>query len=266
MFRSALVLFVVACVVLGGRTVMPWMCLERCGEDINNDLHELVSLGPKVIPRVSIEAYDLDWAATLKDNGFSKVGPTLHNAGILVEPMITTANILKLRDLWANPSKFINQAVAEAQAQKAWMVGYNVDFEPEGGQEPTEEDGRNFASFLDAFAAALHQAGFTLTVDIAAWSAVWDHSLLPKTRVDKFITMETYELGINGFTNSVAKYHDWYGSKIAIGLETLDSFTAEDMEARFNIIKKYSDIDFVGIWQAPMPYDWVPYIRDYVNS
>jgi len=263
------VVFVVALLALsvyGTRTVMPWMCLERCGENVQADLQQILKLGPKVVPRVSIEAYDLDYSGNLKDNGFSKVGPKLHNAGILVEPMITTANIKKMRDLWNNMDKFISQAVAEAKKQKSWMVGYNIDFEPEGGDTPTEADARKYAAFLDKLAIALHDAGFTLTVDIAGWSPVWDHSLLAKTHVDKFITMETYAIGIDSFAKSVPKYVNLYGNKVAIGLETLDKYKAADVKARFDIIKKYNAVNFVGIWETPLPSHWIEYIKDYVNN
>jgi len=248
------------------RGVMPWMCLERCGEDIDSDLAEIIKLGPTVFPAVSIEAYDLDWGANIKDCGYSRVGPKLVKAGIMVQPMITTANIGKLRDLWQNPNQFITQAVKVARENKAWISGFNVDFEPEGGDDPTHDDAVHYAKFLDAFAKALHAEGFHLTVDIATWCELWDDDLLAKTAVDRFITMQTYTAGLETFTSLVKKMHSTYGTaKSGIGLYTEGGFSASDIKTRINIVKSYG-IDTIGIWEAPVPSSWTPYIKSFVND
>jgi len=247
------------------RYACPWMCLERCGENVEEDLNEILRLGPSVYNYVSIEAYDLDWGANLKDCGYSRVGPRLVNAGIKVMPMITTANNDKLRDLWNDMDGFISQAMDAARKNKAWISGFNIDFEPEYGSEPTYQDGVQFANFLDKFAKALHKEGFLLTVDIAQWSNIWQDELLSDTDVDRFITMQTYTLNLDDFKYIVKYRLAHYGSKFGVGLYTGGGFSAEDIKARLDFVRE-CDIDTVGIWDTPIPSDWAPYMKAFVND
>ena len=80
---------------------MPWMCLERCGDDIAADLKEM-SDHRHELTAVSYEAFDLGDASTLIDNGFTNVGPTLNAMGLKTYPMITTVNITRIRTLASN--------------------------------------------------------------------------------------------------------------------------------------------------------------------
>jgi len=249
------------------RYACPWMCLERCGENVEEDLNEILRLGPSVYNYVSIEAYDLDWGANLKDCGYSRVGPRLVNAGIKVMPMITTANNDKLRDLWNDMDGFISQAMDAARKNKAWISGFNIDFEPEYGSEPTYQDGVQFANFLDKFAKALHKEGFTLTVDIASWCTLFDDDLLAPTAVDRFITMSTYAVNLEDFKTIVkVKYNQFYGSKLGVGLCTGTGMTAQDIQNRLDYVILFDDIDYVGIWDTPVPSEWVPVIKSFVNN
>jgi len=261
---AVLALCVCACEA-AKRGVMPWMCLERCGENIDADLAEVLRLGPSVFPSVSIEAYDLDFGATIKDCGYSRVGPQLTNAGIMVQPMITTANIKKLRDLWEDPQGFVNKAMDVARKNKAWISGFNIDFEPEGGEDPTHEDAVNFANFLDMFGKALHAEGFHLTVDIANWSPLFEDNILAKVDVDRFITMSTYSVGIERFEEIVKDKAAAYGSKAGIGISTSYHFTGEDIKARLDIVRK-ANIDTFAIWQVPVPSDWITYLKSFVSG
>jgi len=249
------------------RTVMPWMCLERCGEDIDTDLAEIIRLGPSVYPVVSIEAYDLDWGASITDCGYSRVGPQLVNAGIKVQPMITTANIDKLRELWQDIPGFVDKAMAVARSNKDWISGFNVDFEPETGDPPTEKDAWNFANFVDLFARALHQEGFNLTVDIAGCFSLFDNDLLASTPVDRFITMSTYAVGIDDFKAIVkALYNQYYGPKLGVGLCTGTGMTADQIQSRLDYVRLFDDIDYIGIWDTPVPSEWTPVIKAFVNN
>jgi len=248
------------------RGVMPWMCLERCHEQVQPDLEEVLRLGPSVFPLVSIEAYDLDWNASIKDCGYSRVGPKLTNAGIMVQPMITTANIQKIRELWKDPKGFVEKAMAVARSNRAWISGFNVDFEPETGDKPTHDDAVKFANFINIFGKALHAEGFKLTVDIANWCSLFEDDLLAKVEADRFITMSTYAVGIDTFKSIVKNKYDIYGTaKCGIGLYTGKGYTGEDIKARLNIVRSYG-IDTVGIWETPVPSDWIPYIKAFVND
>jgi len=248
------------------RYVMPWMCLERCSEKVDTDLAEVIRLGPTVFPTVSIEAYDLDWGASIKDCGYSRVGPKLVDAGIKVQPMITTANIEKIRQLWKDPNGFIEQAMNVARTNKTWISGFNVDFEPETGDKPTHEDAVNFANFIDAFGKALHAEGFNLTVDIANWCSLFEDDLLTKADADRFITMSTYTGGLDSFKTIVKNKLAVYGTaKCGIGLYTGCGFTGLDIKARLDFVRSLG-IDSIGIWETPIPDDWIPYVQSFVND
>jgi len=248
------------------RYACPWMCLERCGEDVQTDLAEILRLGPSVYNYVSIEAYDLSWGATIVDCNYSRVGPQLVNAGIKVMPMITTANIQKLRDLWKDMDGFINQTVQVALNNKDWITGFNIDFEPEGGEDPTYDDAVQYANFLDKLAKALHSEGFILTVDIAQWSNLWQDELLAQTAVDRFITMQTYTLNLDDFKYIVKYRLAHYGTaKFGVGLYTGMSFTASDIKARLDFVRD-CDIDTIAIWDTPIPSDWAPYMKEFLSD
>jgi hypothetical protein len=88
--------------------VMPWMCLERCDDDIPANLAE-IKAHASVLIATSYEAFDLGVAPdgktpTLIDNNFTRVGPELTSYGLKTYPMITTVDINKLRVLFSNVS------------------------------------------------------------------------------------------------------------------------------------------------------------------
>jgi hypothetical protein len=45
--------------------------------------------------------------------------------------MLTSANIVALRKLWASPSRFVRAAISAARRYN--YLGYHIDFEPESG-------------------------------------------------------------------------------------------------------------------------------------
>ncbi len=92
-------------------------------------------------------------------------------------PMITTANIDRLRVLFGAPEGFISAAVNYAK-KNAFMRGYNVDFEPcDGSGTCTAADASAYAAFLTKFADALHAAGrFVLQVSARmTLCGVWEY-------------------------------------------------------------------------------------------
>lgn len=70
--------------------------------------------------------------------------------------MITTDNIVYLRELFANPDHFIQEAVQHAI--KYNYSGFDLDFEP---QKPTgnSHDAILYAEFIDKLAKELHKHG-----------------------------------------------------------------------------------------------------------
>jgi hypothetical protein len=65
----------VACGVMAAprfHRAMPWMCLERCGDDIQAELADITKYHAS-LTGVSYEAFDLGMHGDLIDNGFTKV-------------------------------------------------------------------------------------------------------------------------------------------------------------------------------------------------
>ena len=251
------------------RRVMPWMCLERCHENITNDLIQLHRI-KDILSAVSFEAYDLDFGSVLKNNGFTPVFDEIRGMGLEGIAMITTANMDKVRDLWKNTTYFIDQAAVEIM--RKGYDGYNIDFEPSSGPTPTAEDAKLFAKFVDDFAKRLHSLGrgFKLSVDVATWSPLLDYDLLAATEVDTIMTMDTYcgndDLFLTRVDNAVEKIGL---EKLGIGLEIVNPntgkpFTKEQMQLRFDKIKAVNDKE-IDIWECPIPELWLPFLEDFVN-
>jgi spore germination protein YaaH len=141
------------------KSVLSWMCLERCHENITSDLEGILKRQP-TLSVVSPEGYNVDESGGLVWNNFTDVTPLLHAGGVDdVYPMITSVSIENLRLLFADPDNLIHAAVADAVQHN--YAGYNVDFECTGG---TLEDAAGYTGFVDLFAKALHVVGKRLSV------------------------------------------------------------------------------------------------------
>lgn len=259
------------------KTVMPWMGLERTGEDIGPDLQELVA-NPSLFSAVSFECYDLSANGTLLRNSVSTVNPILMAAGIQTFPMVSTysdkpphrpnTTVEHLRLLFRNPKPFMDAALQ--QALSLGYAGFNIDFEPENCVA-TAQDAADYVDFLNHFADALHAAGKALTVDIASWSPLWDFSLLGKSRVDRLMLMDTYAGNNTVWRNALQKaLASIPASQLGIGLITINPntnlpFSDSDLQLRFNAIQK-SGVQAIGIWDAPVPKNWFPYLKAFVSA
>lgn len=183
--------------------------------------------------------------------------------------MITTVNIENIRQVAANPSPFIDKAISEAV--KNHYSGYNIDFEPSStGCIP--KDGVFYAEFLNTFADRLHQVNKTLSVDIASWNpAFWNFALLAQTKVDKFITMDTYAGNFTNFSTGLARALDYFSLKqLGIGLITANPstnqpFSIQEMQKRFDMIKANGVLE-IDIWQCPVPQNWFSFLLDFLNE
>ena len=248
---------------------MPWMCLERCGEDVSGDMaqiKELVAGG--AVNAVSYEAFDLDWNSTIIDNGYSRVGKQLQAMGVETWPMITTANIYKLRELFDHPQQFIQQAIDAALNYEIKFTGYNIDFEPESDEMATNEDALRFAEFLTLFADALDPYNISLSVDIATFVPFWDYEALSKTTTDRILTMDTYCGSNSLFLSRLQTTVDYFGSRTGIGLLTYDPdtgnlFSDDDIAYRFRTLNEYN-IQELDLWMTPIPDVYVPYMKNYL--
>jgi spore germination protein YaaH len=212
-----------------GRRLMLWMCLEDCSDssnDINNQIDSIYE-HRDVISAVSFEKYTLGANSTLVTNSkLTDVSATIKSMDLEAWPLLSSYPhppefIDWMREVFADPDPFINACISEAQ--KNSFAGYNLDWEPTDAVK--EEDGVNYAQFINYFSDQLHSAGFLLTVDIATWSSIWNFDLLAKTSADRFISMSTYTATDSSFTSQLEKLVNVFGpEKSGVGLETVRKY------------------------------------------
>jgi len=243
------------------KRVMPWMCLERCGENITFNLQQIQS-HLSSFTAVSFEDYDLGEEGNLVNNNFTSVNGKILSWGLQAFPMITTVSIHKLRVLFQASDNFIEEAIEMAISNH--YTGYNIDFEPTGAA--TEEDAAQFAVFLTKFADALHSNGKLLSVDVASWSEFWDFHLLGQTSVDTLITMDTYTGNVTQFQWGLERALKYFGpDKMAIGLDTEFNLTTTQLNSLFEVISQY-DVNEIDIWDLPIQDNWWTFINSFVNN
>ncbi|EGC38753.1 hypothetical protein DICPUDRAFT_148531 [Dictyostelium purpureum] len=251
--------------------IMPWMGLERTNEDIASDLQQILSLG-KMIDTVSFERFNLGPNSTLIINNLTDVQYPLQSSGLKTLPMVSTCCpwgrpevIQYARQLINNPQPFIDAAVQQALLEG--FDGWNIDIEPVGG---TPEDAVGYANFINQFANELHKNGKTLTVCAATYDPFWNLTLLGQTNVDKIFTMSTYAGSYSGFSNALQfAVNSIPLSKLAVGVMTVDAnnnpFTDPELQQRFELLKTYN-IQYLGIWDAPIPSSWIPYLKQFLSN
>jgi hypothetical protein len=250
---------------------MPWMCLERCGDNATTIAAQLHSLAQhkELISGVSFELFNLGAQGTLVSNNLTQVLPFLKKEGFSTYPMISSypypPQFLDwMRYVFDNPRPFITTCVQTAV--KEGFTGYNVDWEPASGT-PTAEDAKKYANFLSEFAEALHAAGKELTVDFAGWSPIWDYASLNASKADRLLCMGTYASKFESFLSQFQKAVNAISlDKLGIGLETdTRPLTDSEWNERFDMIiaKGVREID---IWRLPIPDNMWKFIAKFVYS
>jgi len=253
---------------------MPWMCLERCGDNLGNITQQMQSIHDHLdlITGVSFEMYNLGPNSQLVKNNFTSVGPQIRQWGLETFPMVSSypypPDFLDwMRQLFNNPTPFINAALKEASIN-GWS-GLNLDFEPTA--KGTPQDAIDYANFLTKFANILHKQGLKLTIDVASWNTLWNYTLLSQSTVDRIFTMDTYTAKFSYFQQSIAKAVQQIDlNKLGIGLETVKDnnnqpFSQQEIQERFDLIAKYSVIE-IDIWKMGIPDNWWSFISTFVNT
>ena len=145
---------------LGNNRVMMWLCLEFCDETPEQIRDHLLSIErhKDVLQAVSFEKYTLGPNSTLVDNELTEVSFQLNRIGVETWPLLSSFPhpdefIDWMRQVFENPQPFITSCIQAAK--KYDYVGWNLDWEPTGN-DVTDEDGVNYAKFIDTFAKALH--------------------------------------------------------------------------------------------------------------
>jgi hypothetical protein len=281
--RTALLLLCALCAVLGSalaaKSVMPWMGLERTGESIAADLQQLTS-NADIFQHVSFECYNLGADSTLVKNNLTQVNDALRAAGIKTFPMVSTYNdtchhecpdtILHIRQLLNAPQKFVASAIAEAEVHG--YSGFNIDLEPTGS---VDADGLLYPTFVAYCADEFAKHGLTLTIDIASWGALWNFTALSavaKTRANLIIyDMDGYAGADDTWQRLFNKAVAAFGpAPLGMGLITTNPntgapFTLADMQMRMDAIQQ-SGIQSIGIWDAPVPADWLPLLKEWLAA
>ena len=260
---------VVQAALLPSPLVMPWLCLERCGDTAAEIAADVAQFQDHAILNVaSFELYNLGPQSTLVVNNLTRVATPLNKMGVLTLAMVSSYPyppqfLSYMREVFANPGPFIDAVVASAAANG--LSGINVDWEPPSSDKPTAQDAADYAAFLDTLAKALHAHGLLVTVDVATWSAIWDLAAIGRTDVDGIFTMNTYTDGDALWLKELAVVVDAIPlSKLVVGLETTHSsdgkpYNQTDLALRFTAMKS-AGVRRVGLWASPVPDLFWPFL------
>jgi hypothetical protein len=136
---------------------------------------------------------------------------------------------------------------------------------------PTSADAAAYAQFLDTYSTALHAAGLLVSVDVASWSPIWNIPLIARTAVDYIFTMNTYTDNDTAWLRDVNQLTALIPpSKLFIGLETTrasDGLPYPDavLAMRFQRLKQLG-VKQLGLWDAPVPDNWWPFLRSLADD
>jgi len=246
------------------KSIMPWMCLDACGENVQADLQQ-INQYDNVLTAVAYESFTVSNNSEFISFNYSQVGPQLQQMNLQTWPMITTFDLGTMRSLFNDPQDFIIKAV-QVGSQFAF-TGYNIDFEPNGDAD--DDDAQNFAGFLTTFANALHESKMLLSVCVADWSPFWNFTYIGDSTVDQIITMDTYATPFSeyqyGFMLAV---NNIPANKLSIGLiddPSGENFTTAELELRFNMISKYN-IQSIALWDTPIPANYLPFLENFITE
>lgn len=248
------------------KSVIVWMGLEITGENVNADIQS-VGAHRSDLTGVSYEHY------LLGSQGYfgpiltiSNVTGKIKSFGLRTYPMIISSNLADIESLIGHPSVFISKAVSKAKG--AGYTGYNLDFEPE--QMANASVAVAYASFLTAFANALHRQGKQLTVDIATWNPFWNFAELANTSVNTLYDMGTYASPSFNFAAALGYANETIPhSKLGIGLITVNVNNGAVLQnysvsARFIALESDGVLN-IAVWDMPLASYWWPYLHQFLG-
>ena len=257
--------------------VMPWLCLERCGDSSADIAAQLAQLADpahgKDFTAASFELFNLGPNSTLIVNNLTSVSSKINALGLQTFAMVSSYPyppefLTWMRQVFATPQPFIDALVAAVLAAKITAV--NIDWEPTSGSgapKLTKQDPIDYANFLDVLSLALHQHGILVSVDVATWSKIWDLQLISATHIDYVMNMETYVVNDTvwqqEFADSLALIpHD----KLVVGLENHESLSDASIKMRFDAMAAASPpVRNIGIWRAGIEGSWWRYLDAFVQ-
>jgi hypothetical protein len=169
-----------------------------------------------------------------------------------------------MRDLFAEPQQFIEDLMTALVAQNA--TGVNIDFEPTG-HGATAADAAAYARFLAHLETRLAAIGLRLTVDVAAWGAIWNYTEIsaalaatPTGGRGAVATMSTYTNSDAGFLAQLgAATAAIAAPQLVVGLMIWPApFNVTGVQLRFDALARRG-LCRVAVWRMPLaPYWWGP--------
>jgi len=181
---------------------------------------------------------------------------------LVYEDRTLTGGLLAvLRRLFANPTPFFTSALK--YVKEYGLDGFNVDFETT--EFLTERDHWELNMFLDAFAALMRAVGKELTLDVNNDFPIFNHTLLSRASLNKFILMDTYYPSLDFFVKDMGFYLQHYPpTRIGMGFMSCGYNTTE-LYLRLSLAAQLG-IAEVDIWAAPLPGDWPPYFKSFLEG
>jgi hypothetical protein len=250
------------------RRAMPWICLEFCQEtkgQISLDVAE-IERHKDILTAVSFEKYTLGPKMSLVDNELTEVNALIQKLGLEAWPLLSSYPhppqfINWMREVFRHPQPFIDQCVLAAA--KYNYTGYNLDWEPT--DNCSDQDGLDYATFINTFAKGLHEHGLRLSVDVAQWSPIWNYTAIAETSVDIVTSMGTYTATDESWDREFDALVENFGERAAVGLETDVGVTEQQLEDRFKKMQE-EGIKEVDLWRLPVPAFWWPHITKFVSG
>jgi len=252
--------------------IMPWMCLERCGDNSEDIAAEIAQfqVNRSSFTDVSFELFNLGPNSTLIVNNLTRVSNPLTALGLGTWPMVSSYPyppefLTWMRQVFATPQPFFDSVISSAKLIGA--TGLNIDWEPtSSGPKITKQDSIDYANFLDQLAVQAHLNGLKVSVDVATWSDIWDLKLIGATRVDYIANMETYVKNNTVWLQELADSLELLPvDKLVVGLECDVDLTDSDIALRLNALLA-AKIKQIGIWKSPIPDAWWTLLDEFAKQ
>mmetsp|Transcript_15534 Transcript_15534/g.23301 ORF Transcript_15534/g.23301 Transcript_15534/m.23301 type:complete len:285 (+) Transcript_15534:37-891(+) len=257
------------------KNVLVWMCLERCGGNsttIHQNVQQVQQLvQSQLLNEVAFELFNLGPNSTLVSNNLTDINnilkhqvPSVSRYAMVSSYPYPDQFIDWMRQLFANPQPFTAHCIEEMHTRQ--LDGFNIDFEPSTGA--TQADGIAYAQWLNQFSLDIQQAGGRVSADVASWSPIWNLTDIGSSSINTVLTMSTYTGTFSSFERALNQAQtDIPAQKLAIGLQTTNTqtnapYTDQELSQRFDLLIK-NNVQALGIWLAPIPKNWIPYLKDF---
>lgn len=234
-----------------------WFCLERCGYNRTDTLAQLQAIrshGRNAVTHISFERFDLGPNSTLIDNGFTNIVSDVLNASLVPIAMVTTVDLDRMRQLFANPDPFID-ALLNATLR---LGSHGVDFDFEPNANADEHDAAAYALFLSRISARFNAHRLSVGADAATWNAIWDFSLLGMSTANIIATMNTYVADYADFAAAL-NFSSTFLDKRQMVTGLLRPIPDAALEQMAVLMEK-SEICRVALWDAPVPENFWPHL------